>query len=418
GLRHHAHLWPSHFQGARAHRPTLSVAALSAHRSRAAASDNGRRHRGGTAAKSSAPRAGGRLLGHTASLARPRSVRSEDLRPPGTDRHRGVRAAASAGAGGSLSRRNSRFDPVDSSRAAGSSFAARQDAQLFERDRGESRGEGSRSRSVGRTARHERESRRGYGQQYLPGPWRNPVHPARAIRAGRDQPRNRDRSRTRTRCGGCGEGPRPLRRVQRRRGISDFDQPLHLSGAECERRPRRVRDSRADHAAAQRRVLPDRRLRFCRPIPEAARLGRATMEGRYDQPMRRSVKTRHLFDLLAVALTLTAITSTAISFSSPAGAAAKGKIVLAWHAGLASRWLDPQDHDGTATPDNFLTAIHDALIKNQGTELYNHPALAEHFAVAADSRSATFTLRRGIKFHNGDPVTPQDVKFSYENYRG
>src|SRR5438128_11200491 len=135
--------------------------------------------------------------------------------------------------------------------------------------------------------------------------------------------------------------------------------------------------------------------------------------------MRRSgFKARRLFDLLAVALILTAVTSTAIPFSSPAGATAKGKIILAWHAGLASRWLDPQEHDGTATPDNFLTAIHDALIKNQGTELYNHPALAEHFAVAADSRSATFTLRRGIRFHNGEPVTPQDVKFSYENYRG
>src|SRR2546422_1403989 len=135
--------------------------------------------------------------------------------------------------------------------------------------------------------------------------------------------------------------------------------------------------------------------------------------------MRRSgFKARRLFDLLAVALTLTATTSTAISFSSPAGAAAKGKIVLAWHAGLASRWLDPQEHDGTATPDNFLTAIHDALIKNQGTQLYDHPALAERFTVAADSKSATFTLRKGIKFHNGEPVTPQDVKFSYETYRG
>ncbi len=135
--------------------------------------------------------------------------------------------------------------------------------------------------------------------------------------------------------------------------------------------------------------------------------------------MRRSgFKARRVFDLLAVALTLTAAASTAISFSSPARAAAQVKIILAWHAGIASRWLDPQEHDGTATPDNFLTAIHDALIKNQGTALYNHPALAEHFTVAADSKSATFTLRKGIKFHNGEPVTPQDVKFSYENYRG
>src|SRR5436853_6486307 len=134
--------------------------------------------------------------------------------------------------------------------------------------------------------------------------------------------------------------------------------------------------------------------------------------------MRRSVKARHLFDLLAAALILFVAASPVVPFSSPARAAANGKIVLAWHAGIASRWLDPQEHDGTATPDNFLTAIHDALIKNQGTELYNHAALAEHFTIAADSRSATFTLLRGIKFHNGDPVTPQDVKFSYENYRG
>src|SRR3989442_21537 len=125
-----------------------------------------------------------------------------------------------------------------------------------------------------------------------------------------------------------------------------------------------------------------------------------------------------MFRLLAVALIPIAVASTAIPFSSPAGAAAKGRIVLAWHAGFASRWLDPQEHDGTATPDNFFTALHDALIKNQGTQLYDHPALAERFTVAADSKSATFTLRKGIKFHNGEPVTPQDVKFSYENYRG
>src|SRR5438876_3748002 len=135
--------------------------------------------------------------------------------------------------------------------------------------------------------------------------------------------------------------------------------------------------------------------------------------------MRRPrFEARRAFHLLAGALVLIAAASTAIPCSSPAGAAAKGKIVLAWHAGFASRWLDPQEHDGTATPDNFLTALHDALVKNQGTELYDHPGLAERFTIAADAKSATFTLRKGIKFHNGEPVTPQDVKFSYENYRG
>src|SRR5438552_2326252 len=128
--------------------------------------------------------------------------------------------------------------------------------------------------------------------------------------------------------------------------------------------------------------------------------------------------TRNVARVLAVAMILIAAASAAIPFSTPAVAAAIGKLVLAWHAGFASRWLDPQEHDGTATPANFFTAIHDALIKNQGTQLYDHPALAERFTIAPDAKSATFTLRKGIKFHNGDPVTPQDVKFSYENYRG
>jgi peptide/nickel transport system substrate-binding protein len=122
--------------------------------------------------------------------------------------------------------------------------------------------------------------------------------------------------------------------------------------------------------------------------------------------------------VLAAGLILVALAATAIPTASQPKVTPKGKMVLAWHAGLASRWLDPQEHDGTATPDNFLTAIHDALIKNQGTTLYDHPALAERYTFAPDAKSATFWLRKGIKFHNGEPVTPQDVKFSYENYRG
>ena len=95
-----------------------------------------------------------------------------------------------------------------------------------------------------------------------------------------------------------------------------------------------------------------------------------------------------------------------------------GKMVLAWHTNIAARWLDPQQHDGTASPDNFLMALHDGLIKNFRDELYDHPALAERFEFAEDAKSATFWLRPGTKFHDGSPVTPADVKWSYEHYRG
>src|SRR3954452_23380168 len=96
----------------------------------------------------------------------------------------------------------------------------------------------------------------------------------------------------------------------------------------------------------------------------------------------------------------------------------KGKMVLAWHTNIASRWLDPQQHDGTASPDNFLFALHDALIKNFRERKYDHLALADKFDFAEDATSATFRLRQGIKFHDGWPITTDDVKWSYENYSG
>ena len=63
-------------------------------------------------------------------------------------------------------------------------------------------------------------------------------------------------------------------------------------------------------------------------------------------------------------------------------------------------------------------ALHDALIKNFREVRYDHPALAERYEFAEDAKSATFRLRPGIKFHDGTPVTPEDVKWSYEHYHG
>src|SRR6266481_1971769 len=95
-----------------------------------------------------------------------------------------------------------------------------------------------------------------------------------------------------------------------------------------------------------------------------------------------------------------------------------GSMTLAWHTNIAPRWLDPLQHDGSATPDNFLMVVQDALIKNYKDKLYDHLALADRFDFAEDARSATFRLREGVKFHDGSPVTPDDVKWSYEHYHG
>jgi peptide/nickel transport system substrate-binding protein len=46
------------------------------------------------------------------------------------------------------------------------------------------------------------------------------------------------------------------------------------------------------------------------------------------------------------------------------------------------------------------------------------PSLAESWSAAEDGLSYDFVLRQGVKFHNGDTVTAEDVKFSFERYRG
>src|SRR5438093_7574447 len=46
-----------------------------------------------------------------------------------------------------------------------------------------------------------------------------------------------------------------------------------------------------------------------------------------------------------------------------------------------------------------------------------YPELAEKFDVSADGLEYTFALRQGVTFHNGDELTADDVKFSFDRLR-
>ena len=46
------------------------------------------------------------------------------------------------------------------------------------------------------------------------------------------------------------------------------------------------------------------------------------------------------------------------------------------------------------------------------------PSLAESWTMSTDGLTYEFVLRKSARFHNGDPVTPEDVKFSFERYKG
>jgi peptide/nickel transport system substrate-binding protein len=96
----------------------------------------------------------------------------------------------------------------------------------------------------------------------------------------------------------------------------------------------------------------------------------------------------------------------------------EGEMRFALYVTLAPAWLDPGEAvPGVLTPFWVLYALHDALVKPMpGNGMA--PSLAESWNVSNDQRSYEFTLRSGLKFHNGDPLTAEDVKFSFERAKG
>ena len=102
---------------------------------------------------------------------------------------------------------------------------------------------------------------------------------------------------------------------------------------------------------------------------------------------------------------------------SLAFAAQPGTLTIGVHVTLVSRWLDPGDTEALITPFMVLYALHDALVKPMPSGL-NTPSLAESWTVSKDGLTYEFLIRKGAKFHNGDPVTADDVKFTFERYKG
>lgn len=92
-------------------------------------------------------------------------------------------------------------------------------------------------------------------------------------------------------------------------------------------------------------------------------------------------------------------------------------ITYAMHVAIAPSWFDPAETPGAITPFMVLYAFSDALVKPMPEGMLT-PSLATSWDEAADGLSYTFHLRRGVTFHNGAPLTAEDVKFSYERYRG
>jgi peptide/nickel transport system substrate-binding protein len=114
---------------------------------------------------------------------------------------------------------------------------------------------------------------------------------------------------------------------------------------------------------------------------------------------------------------LVAIAFLLLACARPLHAAPEGVMTWGVHVSLAARWLDPAETEGTIIPFMVLYALHDALVKPMPSGLHT-PSLAESWTQSKDGLLYEFVLRKGVRFHNGDPVTAEDVKFSFERYRG
>ncbi len=102
--------------------------------------------------------------------------------------------------------------------------------------------------------------------------------------------------------------------------------------------------------------------------------------------------------------------------AGPVAAAPEGQVTWGVHTTLVPSYFDPAETT-IGTSFMVLYGIHDALVKplpGKGVA----PALAESWTASPDGLVYDFVLRKGARFHNGDPVTADDAKFSFERYRG
>jgi peptide/nickel transport system substrate-binding protein len=120
-----------------------------------------------------------------------------------------------------------------------------------------------------------------------------------------------------------------------------------------------------------------------------------------------------------VSLVLVVALISASGIVAPAGAQAKPEGEMRWalYVTLAPAWFDPAEVVGVLTPFWVLNAMHDAVVKPMPGN-HQTPSLAESWKVSPDGLVYEFKLREGVKFHNGDPFTAEDVRWSFHRAKG
>ena len=137
------------------------------------------------------------------------------------------------------------------------------------------------------------------------------------------------------------------------------------------------------------------------------------------------MKKRILALTLVLALSLLpACGKTAEPAATPAGTDAPTETAAAPETGRAAAnevnigiaqdfdSLDPHVMNAAGTKEIMFNVFEGLVKPNSDGEIV--PAVASEIIKSDDGLTYTFTLRQGVKFHNGDPVTMQDLVFSIE----
>lgn len=97
---------------------------------------------------------------------------------------------------------------------------------------------------------------------------------------------------------------------------------------------------------------------------------------------------------------------------STAGAAPRANEITVGIAQDLDDSLDPHKTVKAGTREVMFNVFEGLMKPTPDGDLT--PAIAEDYTVSEDRKTYTFTLREGVKFHNGDTVTAEDVVWSIE----
>jgi peptide/nickel transport system substrate-binding protein len=153
----------------------------------------------------------------------------------------------------------------------------------------------------------------------------------------------------------------------------------------------------------------------CETLTEHLGIGRAPVPGvsRTDNVAGRG-PARWSPRVVALAAVVLAF---CVTSAGPTRAAPEGQLTWAVHLSLPATWFDPGETPTLITPTMVMYALHDALVKPMPGKMLGE-GMAESWSVSQDGLTYEFVLRKGMKFHNGDDVTSEDVKFTFERYKG